>query len=65
MAVDGSSGGSSSATSDRVTEKQLMWSNGGPGVYSVDYRKVVHSTTPFPTHSGPYNTHTLDNTAYR
>lgn len=24
---------------ERVTEKQLMWQNGGPGVYSVDYRK--------------------------
>lgn len=23
----------------RTTEKQLMWSNGGPGVYSCDYRK--------------------------
>ena len=23
----------------RVTEKQLMWSNGGPGVYACDYRK--------------------------
>eukprot|EP01039_Chlorochromonas_danica_P010887 gene10887-12101_t len=24
---------------NRETEKQLMWSNGGPGVYSCDYRK--------------------------
>ena len=23
----------------RVTEKQLMWANGGPGVYACDYRK--------------------------
>jgi len=23
----------------RVTEKELMWSNGGPGVYACDYRK--------------------------
>mmetsp|Transcript_8531 Transcript_8531/g.8650 ORF Transcript_8531/g.8650 Transcript_8531/m.8650 type:complete len:649 (-) Transcript_8531:224-2170(-) len=23
----------------RVTEKQLMWNNGGPGVYACDYRK--------------------------
>jgi len=25
--------------SDRVTEKHLMWNNGGPGVYACDYRK--------------------------
>ena len=25
--------------SARVTEKQLMWANGGPGVYVCDYRK--------------------------
>eukprot|EP00429_Kryptoperidinium_foliaceum_P115503 CAMPEP_0176302422 /NCGR_PEP_ID=MMETSP0121_2-20121125/61374_1 /TAXON_ID=160619 /ORGANISM="Kryptoperidinium foliaceum, Strain CCMP 1326" /LENGTH=267 /DNA_ID=CAMNT_0017643931 /DNA_START=20 /DNA_END=823 /DNA_ORIENTATION=+ len=29
----------SSGGSDRVTEKQLMWNNGGPGVYVCDYRK--------------------------
>jgi nucleolar GTP-binding protein len=27
------------ADSGRVTEKQLMWNNGGPGVYVCDYRK--------------------------
>jgi len=32
MAVDG-------AAPERVTEKQLMWNNGGPGVYACDYRK--------------------------
>jgi nucleolar GTP-binding protein len=26
-------------SSDRVTEKKLMWNNGGPGVYVCDYRK--------------------------
>jgi nucleolar GTP-binding protein len=26
-------------TGPRVTEKDLMWSNGGPGVYACDYRK--------------------------
>ncbi|CAK9253208.1 unnamed protein product, partial [Sphagnum jensenii] len=26
-------------TAERVTEKRLMWENGGPGVYSCDYRK--------------------------
>lgn len=25
--------------SERLTEKQLMWNNGGPGVYVCDYRK--------------------------
>lgn len=24
---------------ERKTEKDLMWENGGPGVYSCDYRK--------------------------
>lgn len=24
---------------ERITEKQLMWSHGGPGVYACDYRK--------------------------
>jgi nucleolar GTP-binding protein len=26
-------------TGDRITEKTLMWQNGGPGVYACDYRK--------------------------
>lgn len=29
----------STDNSDRVTEKTLMWQNGGPGVYACDYRK--------------------------
>jgi len=41
MEVSKASGGSSSSSleSTRVTEKQLMISNGGAGVYSCDYRK--------------------------
>jgi nucleolar GTP-binding protein len=31
--------GGSEAVPTRVTEKQLMWAHGGPGVYSCDYRK--------------------------
>mmetsp|Transcript_21918 Transcript_21918/g.36696 ORF Transcript_21918/g.36696 Transcript_21918/m.36696 type:complete len:708 (+) Transcript_21918:46-2169(+) len=34
MAVVSAAGGGG-----RVTEKQLMWNNGGPGVYVCDYRK--------------------------
>lgn len=33
------SGPITKTTSNRVTEKQLMWQNGGPGVYACDYRK--------------------------
>eukprot|EP01038_Epipyxis_sp_PR26KG_P009565 gene9565-12883_t len=29
----------SSNKSERMTEKKLMWNNGGPGVYACDYRK--------------------------
>jgi nucleolar GTP-binding protein len=35
--VTGSS--SSGGAGERMTEKQLMWNNGGPGVYVCDYRK--------------------------
>ncbi|CBJ28881.1 Nog1, nucleolar GTPase [Ectocarpus siliculosus] len=38
MDVDGGEGGRSQPTA-RKTEKDLMWENGGPGVYSCDYRK--------------------------
>lgn len=30
---------STAVTLNRLTEKQLMWNNGGPGVYVCDYRK--------------------------
>lgn len=36
MDVEGSEGG---MAAPRKTEKDLMWENGGPGVYSCDYRK--------------------------
>jgi nucleolar GTP-binding protein len=32
-------GNTDSMSVDKVTEKQLMWNNGGPGVYVCDYRK--------------------------
>jgi nucleolar GTP-binding protein len=37
--ASGSASSSSAANSNRVTEKQHMWNNGGPGVYICDYRK--------------------------
>lgn len=39
MDVDGHSGVVTRAQTARKTEKDLMWENGGPGVYSCDYRK--------------------------
>lgn len=35
----GGSGASGAVLPARKTEKDLMWENGGPGVYSCDYRK--------------------------
>mmetsp|Transcript_17176 Transcript_17176/g.58315 ORF Transcript_17176/g.58315 Transcript_17176/m.58315 type:complete len:689 (-) Transcript_17176:48-2114(-) len=32
-------GGAAPMRAERVTERDLMWQHGGPGVYSVDYRK--------------------------
>ncbi|CAN0509915.1 unnamed protein product, partial [Laminaria digitata] len=37
--VDGGEGAGMGAQQPRKTEKDLMWENGGPGVYSCDYRK--------------------------
>lgn len=37
MDVDG--GEEAGVQQSRKTEKDLMWENGGPGVYSCDYRK--------------------------
>ena len=39
MEVDGGDGTGMGAQQPRKTEKDLMWENGGPGVYSCDYRK--------------------------
>ncbi len=40
MDVEGGEGaGAAGAQPARKTEKDLMWENGGPGVYSCDYRK--------------------------
>lgn len=39
MDVDGGEGSGTGAKHPRKTEKDLMWENGGPGVYSCDYRK--------------------------
>lgn len=39
MEVDGGEGAGAGVQQSRKTEKDLMWENGGPGVYSCDYRK--------------------------
>lgn len=39
MDVEGGANTGVGAVSSRKTEKDLMWENGGPGVYSCDYRK--------------------------
>eukprot|EP00752_Nemacystus_decipiens_P009457 g8456.t1 len=39
MDVEGGEGAGAGAKPARKTEKDLMWENGGPGVYSCDYRK--------------------------
>lgn len=39
MDVEGGEGAGAGVQPARKTEKDLMWENGGPGVYSCDYRK--------------------------
>lgn len=39
MEVEGGEGVGAGVQPTRKTEKDLMWENGGPGVYSCDYRK--------------------------
>lgn len=39
MDVEGAEGTGAGVQPTRKTEKDLMWENGGPGVYSCDYRK--------------------------
>lgn len=39
MDVEGGEGAGAGGQPTRKTEKDLMWENGGPGVYSCDYRK--------------------------